>query len=167
MLIRGLRESDDRFALSAVYEASWRAAYRGIVPQPYLDSLPAGRWADFFDLPGIHTLVAEEDGKAVGTASFCASRFPEYGDMGEVVSLYLLPERVGCGLGRELFGAALVRLAGLGFKSAFLWVLEENRRARAFYELAGFVWSGAALEDEIGGKRLRELQYVGRLSSNG
>ena len=60
MQIRRLRPDDDRLALSGVYEASWRWAYRGLVPQEYLDSIPAGRWAEFFDTPGMHTLLAED-----------------------------------------------------------------------------------------------------------
>jgi hypothetical protein len=40
-----------------------------------------------------------------------------------------------------------------------LWVLEENRRARHFYERAGFAAPGDFLVDEIGGKSLREVLY--------
>ena len=164
MIIRCLRPGDSRAELSGVYEASWRWAYRGIVPQPYLDALPAGHWAGFFDLPGVHTLIAEHNGSFAGTASFGASRFPEYEGMGELISLYLRPEFAGRGLGRALLDAALSGLAGLGFERAFLYVLEENTRARAFYERAGFLPGGGAAESEIGGRRLHELQYVRRIS---
>ena len=54
MLIRSLGPGDDRLALSRIYEEGWRRAYRGIVPQEYLDAIPTGRWAPFFDAPGIH-----------------------------------------------------------------------------------------------------------------
>lgn len=42
--IRKLRHSDDLFAVSRVYEESWKAAYKGLLPQEYLDHLPAGKW---------------------------------------------------------------------------------------------------------------------------
>ena len=45
MEIRPLRNTDDRFAVSRIYEESWKFAYKGMVPQAYLDSIPAGRWA--------------------------------------------------------------------------------------------------------------------------
>ncbi len=45
--IRALRPQDSRLEVSAIYEESWRWAYRGIVPQTYLDALPAGYWAAF------------------------------------------------------------------------------------------------------------------------
>jgi ribosomal protein S18 acetylase RimI-like enzyme len=41
------------------------------------------------------------------------------------------------GLGARLFDAALVALRDAGFEEVLLWVLEENMRARAFYERKG------------------------------
>ena len=162
MLIRKLEPGDDRTALSRIYEESWRWAYRGIVPQDYLDAIPAGRWAGLFDAPGIHTLVALDGDRYAGTSKFAASRFPEYAGEGEIISLYLLPEYTGRGYGRALLEAAAGGLAELGFSDVFLWVLEENRRARRFYEQAGFAFAGDVREDEIGGKSLREVRYVRR-----
>lgn len=158
--IRPLLPGDDRLALSGVYEASWRRAYRGIVPQDCLDALPAGRWSGFFDTPGVYTLVAVDGDVYAGTASFGASRFPEYVGEGELISLYLRPEYAGRGLGRALLSAALGALADMGFDAVFLWVLEENAAARAFYERMGFVRGDETLCEEIGGKTLRELRYV-------
>lgn len=123
MLIRSLGPGDDRLALSRIYEESWRRAYLGIVPQEYLDAIPTGRWAPFFDAPGIHTLVALDGDSYAGTASFAASRFPQYRGAGKVISLYLLPEYAGRGYGRALLVTALDGLAALGYDGAFLWVL--------------------------------------------
>ena len=43
MEIRLLRETDSRLEVSRIYEESWKTAYRDIVPQAYLDGIPAGR----------------------------------------------------------------------------------------------------------------------------
>lgn len=51
-------------------------------------------------------------------------------------------------------------LKDLGFRDIFLYVLEENYRARNFYERYGFVNSNEFAEDDIGGKTLRELKYI-------
>ena len=40
MEIREILPSDDRRELSRIYEESWKSAYRGIIPQAYLDSIP-------------------------------------------------------------------------------------------------------------------------------
>ena len=159
MEIRRLRSTDDRLAVSQIYEESWKYAYRGIIPQSYLDSIPQGKWASHLEQSGMHSLVAVEDSIYLGTASCCASRFPDMDGCGEIVSLYLRPEYMGKGYGKALLTAALDELASIGYHSVFLWVLEENARARQFYENHGFVYSGEFLQDEIGGKLLRELRY--------
>lgn len=163
MEIRPLRESDSRLAVSRIYEESWRFAYRGIVPQDYLDSISAGRWARALDGSGWGSLILTEKGTPVGTACVCPSRWPDYPDFGEVVSLYLLPEYVGRGYGKALLEAAEEALADRGFRDILLWVLEDNLRARRFYEKAGFTFRGKAMENEIGGKTLKELLYCRRI----
>ena len=159
MEIRLVRPEDDRLAISHIYETSWRHAYRGIVPQSYLDALPRGRWAELPDLEGYHSLVALDEGQIVGTACYCPSRLKELSVWGEIVSLYLLPTHMGKGYGRALLTAAVDALRSLGYRSIFLWVLEDNRPARGFYEHMGFQPTGQYLDEPVGGALLRNLQY--------
>lgn len=159
MEIRELNESDDRLAVCGIYEASWKCAYRDILPREYLERIPAGQWVSGLDLGGRTHLVLLEEGRYIGAASCCASRFPEFEGWGEVVSLYLLPAYMGRGYGRPLLEAAVSALASRGYRDVFLWVLEENRRARGFYERAGFRYSGTCRQDVIGGRTVRELAY--------
>lgn len=160
MEIRPLRETDDRLAVSRIYEESWKSAYRGIVPQAYLDAIPIGRWAANRDQEGRRSLVLEETGRLIGVACVSPSRWPDYPDFGEIISLYLLPESTGRGYGKALLAAAVGALADRGFRDALLWVLEENHRARSFYEKQGFRFSGDFMDGEIGGKPLREVLYL-------
>ena len=48
----------------------------------------------------------------------------------------------------------------LGYPNIFLWVLEENTRARAFYERFGFRQTDDVLTDSIGNRNLREIRYA-------
>ena len=166
MVIRRLRADDDRNALSRIYEESWRFAYKGIIPQDYLDSIPKGQWAASADKPNISSLILTENGEMVGTASFCPSRFEDMAGWGEIVSIYLLPNFMGKGYGKMLFAEAVRGLEEVGFRDIFLWVLEENTNARRFYERQGFVPSGKYLDDNIGGKPLREMQYVRKTAND-
>lgn len=150
---------DDLLEVSGVYERSWKYAYKGIIPQDYLDSIPEGRWAKTVTREGMNSLIVTEGGRIIGTAGFCKSRWPQHPDHGEIVSLYLLPEYIGKGVGRQLTERCLGELQGMGFKDILLWVLEDNARARCFYEKAGFVCTGEYLNDNIGGKSLREVMY--------
>lgn len=159
MEIRQIKENDDRFAISRIYEESWKFAYKDIIPQSYLESIPAGNWVSNLDKEGMNTLVMCEDDMYIGTSSYCKSRFSDFADFGEIVSIYLLPQYIGRGYGMRLLDAVVGELSYLGFQDIHLWVLEDNLRARRFYEKAGFVSSKNYLNDTIGGKELREMQY--------
>lgn len=158
--IRPLLPSDDRLEVSRVYEKSWKNAYRDIIPQEYLAAIPEGRWAQTLDKPERRNLVMLKDGAVIGTSSFGASRFGDMDGYGEIVSLYLLPEYTHKGYGGALLRKAVEALRDTGFTDVFLWVLEENLIARRFYEAFGFERSAAFLDENIGGRVVRELQYI-------
>ncbi len=159
MEIRHMTESYDRLEISRVYEESWKYAYKDIIPETYLDSIPVGQWASGLDREGRKTLLMLDGSRIIGTSSYCESRFPEFSGMGEIISIYLLPCYIGKGHGKRLLASAIENLGRSGYNEIFLWVLEENSPARRFYEKFGFVRSGAFLNDNIGGKELREIQY--------
>lgn len=164
MEIRYITSSDDRNKISKIYEDSWRYAYRGIIPQDYLDAIPVGHWKNNLDIPGWNTMVFILNGEYIGTSSFSRSRFEKYPDSGEIISIYLMPEYIGKGYGKKLLDAVINELRKQGFQEVFLWVLEENRRARQFYENYGFEHDNDYMENKIGGKKLREIRYVFRLT---
>lgn len=160
MEIRYITASDDRMAISEVYEQSWKFAYDGIIPKEYLDSIPKGRWAASIDNPNLKSLICVENGRIVGTSSFCESRFEQFRDFGEIVSIYFLPDYMGKGYGKILMESVIAQLREQEYEDIFLWVLEENIRARRFYERFGFMLADEYLDDNIGGKNLREVAYV-------
>lgn len=67
---------------------------------------------------------------------------------------------MGKGYGQYLMDACVDELNKSGFHKIILWVLEENQRARKFYEKNGFVCTDNFLDDNIGGKNLREIMYI-------
>lgn len=81
---------------------------------------------------------------------------------GEIISIYLLPEYLRKGYGKQLLQAAVDDLMRMGYKDIFLYVLEANAKTRHFYERFGFKANNTYLDDDIGGKSLREIQYVYR-----
>lgn len=160
MEIRLMNDKDDRDAISQIYEESWKFAYKGLIPQDYLDGIPKGNWAKAVDTPGWNTLLMLDGVRIIGTSSYCHSRFEDWKEFGEIISIYFLPEYMGKGYGRVLLQAVVDKLAGMGCRDILLWVLAENERAKRFYEKNGFAESGAYLDDNIGGKALKEVQYV-------
>jgi GNAT superfamily N-acetyltransferase len=164
-----VREADvsDAAAVALVHVRSWQAAYRGLIPQDYLDALDPQlrreQWQGWLSAANriTETLVAEHptDG-VVGFVTYCASRDEDAApDVGEVAGLYVLASHWGTGTGRLLIGEAMRRLARTGKTAATLWVLATNERARRFYEAAGWHPDGQHKTDESRGFPLPELRY--------
>lgn len=159
MQMRYLLPADDSEAVSRIYEESWKYAYKGIIPQEYLDSIPEGQWVSNLDNPDRKTLICMEGDKYIGTSSFGQSRLEKLSNWGEIISIYLLPEYMGKGYGKILLQTSVSELKKLGYEDVFLWVLRENNRARRFYERFGFTETEDYLETYIGGKKLQEIRY--------
>lgn len=143
----------DAEAIGRIKRASWRAAYRGLLPDAALDGLDEHRLASDFrrgivDLqaqasPSGGLLVAERAGVVVGYVVFGPYRWDELLGVGEVYALYVDPVRWGGGAGSALLAAAERRLSALGHEEAALWVLEDNQVGRGFYEAVGWRADGA------------------------
>jgi GNAT superfamily N-acetyltransferase len=158
----------DAEALAVVHVRTWQAAYRGQVPQDYLDGLdPAERskiWEERLrddPQPGARLVLQHEAGGVIGFAIVSASRDPDADPqvVGEVMAIYVLPGHWGRGGGAMLMSAGLRRLAEAGFRAATLWVLDTNQQARRFYEAVGWQPDGAVKTDDSRGFPLRELRY--------
>jgi GNAT superfamily N-acetyltransferase len=160
-------EIGDAAAIALVVVESWRVAYRGLIPQDYLDQLdPQARreaWARGLaqaQWPRSGVLVAEAGDGVVGFVYIGPSpdedRGPTTGALG---AFYAVPAVWGTGVGRALMAEAMTRLSEAGFTEATLWVLDTNARARRFYEAAGWRLDGAVMIDESRGFPLSELRY--------
>ena len=64
------------------------------------------------------------------------------GKVAELYALYVRPAWWSTGTGRALMERVLARTSGTGYLFITLWVLRDNRRARRFYERAGFAPDG-------------------------
>ena len=80
-------------------------------------------------------------------------------NLGELYSIYVLPEHWGSGQGCALFRAAAERLKEQGYSGMYLWVLRDNLHARMFYERMGMTPSEEERELEIAGAYLHEIPY--------
>lgn len=98
MEIRYITPTDDIMAISRIYEESWKYTYKGLIPQDYLESIPEGRWVANLENPNWSTLVCVDNGRIVGTSSFCESRLNQFSGWGEIISIYLLPDYMGRGV---------------------------------------------------------------------
>ncbi|GEP01971.1 GNAT family N-acetyltransferase [Methylobacterium oxalidis] len=161
--IRRARETDAP-ALSAVFDAAWREAYRGIIPGIALERLISqrdGRWWRGALRRGRPIAVVETPAGVVGYAAYGRARSGALKAEGEIDELYLAPEYQGLGLGRRLFRAVRNDLGDHGLPRVGVWSLEENERAATFYEGLGGI-AGPRTLDRIAGVRLAKVGYLFR-----
>jgi ribosomal protein S18 acetylase RimI-like enzyme len=151
----------DAEGIGRVYVDSWRASYRGILPDAYLDQLdPRMRAAlhhrNLTDGEDLHLVAFDTThGDIVG---FCDAGQSRRGGpwRSEIYTLYLLAHAKRHGLGRELFERARRDLDG---ESLIIWVLEKNHHARRFYDALGGTLGGR-FQSRIGGATVIEQAYV-------
>nr|WP_246101040.1 GNAT family N-acetyltransferase [Streptomyces cyaneus] len=143
---------------------SWQAAFAGLLPRDYLDAMDPGReepeWKTRIaeaQWPSSAVLVAETEVGIVGFSGFGASQ--EDPAVAEIGTLYAMPEVWSAGVGKQLMLATLAALRQADYTHATLWVLEDNERARRFYEASGWRADGNAVEDTTGGASLNKLRY--------
>lgn len=149
--------------ISRIHALTWKAAYQGLVPQQFLDELKEDNWVEVFTNsmrkhPFTVQMVFDRD-TPVGCISYGQSRDSGLPDWGEIVSFYLLPQYWGKGYGKLLMDTAMADL-GRTFRSVYIWVLKENRRARRFYEKNHFHWNNEEAEFELLGEKLTDVRYV-------
>ncbi|MBN4093063.1 MULTISPECIES: N-acetyltransferase [Methylobacterium] len=159
--IRRAREAD-LGGLSKVFDASWREAYRGIIPGVALERLISTRdraWWRGALRRGRPIAVVETGELVVGYAAYGRTRSRSLGTEAEIDELYLLPEYQGVGLGRRLFRAVRNDLADHGFARLGVWSLEDNARASAFYEGLGGV-AGPRVLDRVAGLPLPKVGFL-------
>jgi GNAT superfamily N-acetyltransferase len=166
-----LRAATDADAelIAAIHSASWQATYRGLLPDTFLDGEViherAAYWRARMAAPGAErriVRIAQRANEAIGFV--CAERQPDSPWGVLLDNLHTLPAHQGIGAGKLLMGAAQQWAREHGEAQLYLYVLEGNVSAIAFYERQGWQFSGAE-PDHMGGVDITALRYVYRLDT--
>jgi GNAT superfamily N-acetyltransferase len=161
-MVRDARPQDAG-AIAQVHTHSWQIGYEHAFPAEALAGISAERrrafWTSYLATvpPRSAVLVAEVDEAVVGFASVGPTRDDE--SVGELYAIYVDPDHWGIGLGRALIAEAENRLRAAGFREAILWVLDDNPRARRFYEAAGWVHDGVTKRATHLETQVTEVRY--------
>jgi GNAT superfamily N-acetyltransferase len=168
MFVFRIREAyqNDFEGIAKVRVDTWRVAYKGIVPDDFLESLSyqqiAERWKKIFwedKRPGVAIFVAENEQKEIVGIAVCGpeqSQDPVY--RGEIYILYVLPHYQRQGIGHALVAACVQHLVQQSaVETMLIWAAAESPYRR-FYESIG----GKLVREkskEIGGKMIPEVGY--------
>ena len=156
-LIRPAR-AEDAAAVTDVHTRTWQAAYEHVFGAERLASIDVSRRRAFAEqsIASGRVAVAEKDDRIVGFVAVGPSTDVE--GEGELYAIYVLPEAWGSGAGHGLMDAAK-ELLRESYRDATLYVLDDNLRARRFYEREGWSLDGTTKTDELLGVPVAEVRY--------
>ena len=154
----------DAAAIARLHAESWRSAYRGMLSDEYLDhrvhheraALWQQRFSEQAEKP-FFAILAETEMELAGFACAFPDEHPTYGAY--LDNLHVVPQRTGQGIGRRLLAAVAERLLANGRRGGlYLWVIEQNIRARRFYSRAGGREVGSDTLSMPDGSRVTEMR---------
>lgn len=158
-------EPQDALAVAHLHAASWRVAYRGMLPDTFLDTLQMDEWVARWEReirnPASRVTLATEGG---GIVAFVGTGPVRDADLDpsrvwQVYNLHVAPGRRGGGIGRVLLRRAADLAAAAGIAEVSLWVLTINTPARGFYERCGLRLDGGTMVGNFGGHLIDEVRY--------
>ena len=162
---------DDAYDYANCHISCWLSAYKGIVSDEFLQSMPdeienrAERYREAFINPGsCEYYCVEYEGKMIGFLFFGKSSDEDKPHAGDVIAIYLLQEFWGKGFGWAMMDYAVERLKQLGYNEILLWTFEKNDRAKRFYEKYGFTHDGELKELSYWGDPMTLVRYVLNIS---
>ena len=138
----------DAATVGRIHVESWNVAYRGIMPDDVIArtdlAYRTAFWAERIADPEWPVFVLEQARECVAFCQMIPTRDPDDDptQVGHIASLHVLPELRGHGFGRALMDYVLEEFTHRGFAEVTLWVLEENWKARCFYEQCGLELDG-------------------------
>jgi ribosomal protein S18 acetylase RimI-like enzyme len=164
-MIRKATVNDAR-AIAEVHVKSWQAAYRGLLPEDFLQSLSVDRreeqWKRGVQNPKQVLLVYEEENQVVAFCGFAPSRDDDVDKTttAELGTIYALETVWSQGIGKMLWQEAIKLMREKGFAEVTLWVLKGNDRAIKFYERQGMIFDGTTKTERLNETpELHELRY--------
>ena len=164
MQVRDATQSDGP-RIAALHAASWRLTYRGLLRDEYLDGdLVVERnrlWAERLAAPEPRQriVLAEVGPQLAGFACAFGSADPEMGTM--LDNLHVGYEFQRQGIGARLMSDIVSWCrAEVPEEGLFLWVLEDNAKARRFYEHLGATKVGADVWHSPDGGAIPSLCYA-------
>ncbi|MES9545266.1 GNAT family N-acetyltransferase [Streptococcus intermedius] len=160
--IKAMETAEEIESKSFVHWQTWREAYDEILPAEFQEQMTLDKCRFYSQKYPENTLIALDDAKVVGFVSYGDFRDPAT-IAGEIFALYVLKDYYGKGVGQQLMQTAFAALDG--YQEIILWVLEDNKRAIAFYEKMGFIFDGEEKIVEFG-KAVKEKRMIYSKNSN-
>lgn len=159
--IRPYRD-DDVPQIGAVHAASRHAAYAGLVAPEALARITPQTQAEAWrrrlaggpDPWSMLVVVHPDDRRVAGFVLGSGA-----GTVATLNAIHVHPELHGSGAGQLLHDHMVATFRAWGCSTAYLWVVEGNARAQAFYRRNGWALDGGRGTNDIGGAPVPIVRY--------
>jgi ribosomal protein S18 acetylase RimI-like enzyme len=156
---------EDAEAIAAFHTLSWRRTYRGMMTDEFLDRRALANRREVWhqrlrsDARNQFVTVAHISDELAGFICAYRRHDPKWGSY--IDNLHVSYEWQGQGLGRMLMRSVGEWLSNTApHEAVYLWVMEANARARAFYDRLGATNAGTEVIPDPGGGRAPNCRYV-------
>lgn len=159
---------DDADTLALINSKSAQVGFSGIIPDDFLKEKFSyerlkERFSKELDDGITSSSIIYQDNSPLGMMTFGKDDYKQRDNLEiDLWRLYVLPEYWGKSIAIKLIDWGIKELKRNGYTKLSLWVVEENIRARKFYEKVGFIHSE---ETRIinPGRELMDCRYVKQL----
>ena len=165
-----IRKADvgDASAIAHIRVEGWRIAYKGLIPDSILNALDYKTQENKvtnritgIDKDFTSNILVYEEANEILAYTYYGKALDSLNNQyqGEVVALYVRPDKKGQGIGTQLINRVKELLKEEGYSNMIIWCLKENYPSLKFYEHLG----GVIKEErdfEIEGVKVSELGIV-------
>jgi GNAT superfamily N-acetyltransferase len=156
--------AEDAIEVAQVHIRAWQVAYRGLMPDEFLDRLRVEERARRYSFGSTgfatpETILAVDDEAICGFATVGRSRDADAPAAGELHALYIDPLHWQQGIGSLLMERVYARLHARDFEEAILWLLVGNERAERFYRADGWTPDGSSRHEDVWGVESHVIRF--------
>lgn len=145
---------DDVNMISGIYVANWKATYKGLLSDDYLDSLTVAgvsdKWETFMKESGNRIFIAEEADEILGFGACTADH--EIENCLYIDALHVNEDSRGKGIGTKLLGTIAKYAEDEGYKKISICIVRGNDAAGDMYRNLGAVHHSFFIDDFAGTK---------------
>lgn len=143
---------NDAPSIAKVTVDTWKTAYRGIIPDQYLNNLSyedrEKGWREFPFCNSFIFVAEDETQNIIGFAAAGPERSSNPVYTGEVYAIYIYESYHNKGIGSMLIYSVMKRFEQLGVYSVLIWVLSDSSYRRFYERIGGHEVDSKLLEME-------------------
>lgn len=161
---------DDVNDIARIHVNSWQEAYKGLMPQRFIESYTFDKrhklWTNIIERELAAVFVAVSHDECLGFLCVGQLKFMEDTQTYELSSIYINSSYIGVGIGQSLYKECEKYLLVRGAEQVTVWALDSNKRALNFYAKLGFRLTGQTSKEQAEEVVLNDVELSKTLSAD-